>query len=122
MVPKWPWFLVEVAVKASGDRATLHLLMFPVFCCYCRLNVCNICRKLATIFLRDNDNATIFEKLATSDNFLASRQCRVVALSQKLSQAPTSAYYTVHRGGDSLKFNNNNKNNNNNNKNVYFIN
>ena len=23
MVPKWPWFLVEVAVKASGDLATL---------------------------------------------------------------------------------------------------
>ena len=24
MVPKWPWFLVEVAVKASGDLATLR--------------------------------------------------------------------------------------------------
>ena len=23
MVPKWLWFLVEVAVKASGDLATL---------------------------------------------------------------------------------------------------
>ena len=23
MVPKWPWFLVEVAVKASVDVATL---------------------------------------------------------------------------------------------------
>ena len=26
MVPKWPWFLVEVAVKASGDLATLPLI------------------------------------------------------------------------------------------------
>ena len=25
MVPKWLWFLVEVAVKASGDLATLSV-------------------------------------------------------------------------------------------------
>ena len=90
MVPKWPWFLVEVAVKASGDRATLHLLMFPVFCCYCRLNVCNICRELATIFLRDNDNATIFEKLATTRQVTILMLRDIVASSRKLSRAPSS--------------------------------
>ena len=54
--------------------------------------VSNICRELATIFLRDN--ATIFKKLATT------RQATIfgfATMSRKLSRAPSSDVYHIIR-------------------------
>ena len=47
-------------------------------------------RKLATIFLRDNNNATIFKYLATTRQATIFRLRDIVALPRKLSRAPSS--------------------------------
>ena len=54
-------------------------------------HIFSYCHKWATIFLRDNDNATIVEKLATAQQATIFLLRDIVALSRKLSQAPSSA-------------------------------
>ena len=69
-------FCIAVLVAGGGGRFRSPIYVSSL------LLLLQICRELATIFLRDNDNAPIFAKIgdnATSDIFSASRHCRVVA-------------------------------------------
>ena len=72
--------LSTVCVLVGEGGVASHIVIIPAYCVLLvlkfksLLNIYCICRELATIFLRDNDN-----KLGTSDKFLASRHYCVVA-------------------------------------------
>ena len=78
-------FCIAVLVAGGGGRFRSPIYVSSL------LLLLQICRELATIFLRDNDNAPIFEKLATTRQATFFRLRDIVALSRKLSRAPSSA-------------------------------